>query len=496
MDVIILNSGPNVLDGTLYRTLGAYKIARSARQAGYTAQVIDHVVYFTTDQIIKAVEKFITNETIVLGVSTTFLTPTVDGTLFTKEFIAALNYITLKYPNVNLIFGGTGTSALNTANLARIYGVILKYAEDAFVEVLNHLAKGTAEPEHSVNHLKKTGIPYKVYTEPLVERFNIETDDFTFHKDDVILHGEALPLEISRGCIFKCKFCNHLMLGRGKLDYLRSFDLVKQELLYNYENFGTTRYYIICDTFNDTEFKMKAWHSMVMSLPFKIQYTAYTRADLLDKFPDVPYLLHESGMLSTFHGIETFHEQASMYIGKGWSSKKGKEYLPKLYHDIWKKEVHQTLSFIVGLPGETREDVIESANWFVKNDMYNITWHSLGLSLQEDVTGIEKLLRHPSEFEKESAKFGYYFPLKEYRNTWHNDYWSVTKVNRFIADTIRPITDPHNATHGSWAVIQLLQLGYTEKDFLKENRKLWRRENTVVAKQKRLEDYIQRLMAK
>jgi glycosyltransferase involved in cell wall biosynthesis len=94
---------------------------------------------------------------------------------------------------------------------------------------------------------------------------------------------------------------------------------------------------------------MKEWHKMVTSLPFKINYTAYLRADLLDRYEDVPYMLAESGLLTAFHGIESLGEKASTVIGKGWSGKKARDYIPKLYHDIWDNKVYQTLSFIIGL---------------------------------------------------------------------------------------------------------------------------------------------------
>jgi radical SAM superfamily enzyme YgiQ (UPF0313 family) len=301
-----------------------------------------------------------------------------------------------------------------------------------------------------------------------------------------------LPIEISRGCIFKCKFCNHLLLGRGKLDYLRSFELVKEEMLSNYENFGTDKYYIICDTFNDTEYKMKAWYDMVTSLPFKIKFTSYIRADLLDRFEDVPHILQETGMFSVFHGIETLGEEASTSIGKGWSGKRARDFIPELYHNIWKDKIHQTLSFIVGLPGDTRESIESTAHWFNENKLYNISWHPLGLSAGDET---KTLLRNPSEFEKEKEKYGYFFPIKSESRNWHNEYWNSKEAIKFHEERLKPLTDPYNSKHGSWAIMQLLQLGFSEERFLKENTKLWNRDELIAAKDKRLNDYVQLLMS-
>jgi len=256
------------------------------------------------------------------------------------------------------------------------------------------------------------------------------------------------------------------MLGRGKLDYLRDFELVKEELIQNYEKWGVTNYYIICDTFNDTEFKMKAWYDMVASLPFKIKYTSYLRADLLDKFPDVPYMLQESGLIAGFHGIESLGEKASMLIGKGWSGKSAREFIPKLTHDIWKSKVKLTLSFIVGLPGDTRESLTDTAHWFVDNDLYNINWSSLGLS--KDLPG-----RNASEFERNAEQYGFTFPkatvpYSSGNSLWQTDYWNCNQADAFIKDTLVKITNPVNARFGSWALLQLMQYGVTEEWFEKD----------------------------
>ena len=495
MDVILLNSGPDEAKAfSPYRTLGAYKIAHYTRSAGYDTQVIDHLMFLSEEQLRACLLKFVTNKTLAIGVSTTFMR---DPTLPFNEpslpahVITVLNEVSTQFPNVKLIFGGygtfliTGTRRLNF--IKNPYAVIQKYGEDIFVDVLNHLSKQGPEPAWTLAPVVP-GSPYKKtirqYTSPLTERFNIETDAFKFTEHDAIMPNETLPIEISRGCIFKCKFCNHLLLGRGKLDYLRDFELVRQEMIHNYEKWGTTNYFVICDTFNDTEYKMQEWHKMVTSLPFKINWTSYLRADLLHRFPDVPYMLAETGLFSCFHGIETFGEHASQVIGKGWSGKSAQEFLPKLYHDIWKKQVFQTLSFIVGLPGDTAESIIDTAEWFNSNDMYNITWHTLGLSASN--------FKNASEFERNAKSYGYTFTT---RTTWKNELWTSETANQFVTSNLPMLTDPFNARHGSWKIMQLRQMGYERDAFLKENNKLWNLKDQYIRGQAFIDQYVNKLLA-
>jgi len=496
MDIVILNSSPNVNNISSYRTIGAYKIAHSSRAAGFSVQVIDQTVYFSEAELVQALLKFVDHSTYVLAISSTFLA--IENSYFPEHVVNAIVKIQDIYPNLKLVIGGYGLNAVRLESRFITYATIAEYGEDIFVEVVSHIAGRGPEPKYTIGFVKKVAgkKTYKEYSLPLHVNFDIAKDAFRFVDEDCIMPGETLPIEISRGCIFKCKFCHHLLLGRGKLDYLRDFELVKEEMLYNYSKWGTTNYYVICDTFNDTEFKMKAWYNMLNSLPFKIQYTCYLRADLLNRFPDVPPMLQETGLYSCFHGIETFNEHSAVTIGKGWSAKGAKTYLPELYHNIWGGKIHQTLSFIAGLPGDKREDILEIADWFIDNQMYNISMHSLGLTQHPN-------LKHASEFERDSAKYGYTFanelphpkgPGYGKFGYWKNDYWNQYEVDAFVEGTIIPKLKPYNATHGSWQIMQLLQLNLPEESFKWENRKEWEIKSLTEMVQHQTSQYINRLL--
>ena len=486
MDVVIITTGaPDAEPLEYFRTIGAYKIAHVVRKNGFSAKVIDHAAAIYQDNLVKILSKYVTNETKILAVSTTFFRcqkrpPARFGpqiVFLPDNVVLSIKEICENYPNLKLIFGGYGVSGARSESRLFPYATITSYGEDIFVDVLKHIAGKGAEPRYEVAYTQNetTGeniSPFKVYSSPLVNRYNIEVDDFQWTEDDNIMPGEVLPLEISRGCIFKCKFCNHLLLGRGKLDYLRSFELIKNELLYNYEKWKTTNYYIICDTFNDTEIKMKAWSDMVNSLPFKIHYTCYLRADLLHAMPNVPHMLKESGLLSCYHGIESFHPHASVVIGKGWSSKGAKNYLPELYHNIWKGEVYQTLSFIAGLPRETREDLLTTCDWFIQNKMRHMSMGTLSIMEVTERDNVD--YRNASEFERNAEKYGYSFFSKNPRDQrgkyWKTDYWDAIQAEAFVVNVLRPKFFVHNNPIGdfsSWRIMSLLQYDGFTADMLK-----------------------------
>lgn len=449
MNVIFWNDCPELV---IHRYIGPYKVAHYLRQHGFSTQVIDFITYFSEDELYNATTKSITNETLMIGVSLTFIGAT-QFRAVSPKIKNVLKRIKDAYPHIKFIAGGYN------ANFWNSFGIfdanITSYGEDITLE----LAKSYRDKTPAPLHQKKLALDgqglINVYDQSLNTVYNIETDNFRFIKDDCIMPGETLPLEISRGCIFKCKFCNHRNLGRGKLDYLRSFACVKEELLYNYSTFGTTNYVIICDTFNDTEYKMNEWYKMVSSLPFKINYCAYLRADLIHRYPDTAHQLKESGLIAAFHGLESLHPEASKIVGKGWSGKHAKEYIPKLYHDIWEGKISQYLSFIVGLPGEDEEHLNSTVDWFISNDLHSAWFFDLGLT--------KKGIRDLSEFERNSEKYGYQF---DKNLDWYLPNMTY-KEAVVIRDKLNTKLAPHVKT-SVWNMMGLLSLGFDKTQLLED----------------------------
>ncbi len=473
-----LNGGQDLLS----RYVGPYKVNHWIKKHGYTGQVIDFLQYLTEDEIVLATKKFITAETLVVGVSTTFLTYNTDGkgkltfqwkdgtyNAFPENILKAARRLKKEYPRIKFVLGGYASD--------HVYGgttfdaVVMSYteaSEDIFLEYLNHLTKGTEPPLSKMitqySHIPP-GVPVASrihYYEARNKVYSIEHDDFRFSKQDAVLFGETLPLDISRGCIFACRFCNYPHLGKGKLDYTRGMEYIKEELISNYELFGVTRYMILDDTFNDTVTKMEAFLAMTETLPFKIEYSAYLRADLIERFPNMAYMLQESGLWGAFHGLESLHPYASNLVGKAWSGKRAKDFIPKLYHDMWGKKIPQLLSFICGLPKETPEDIMNTLKWHKENNLHSLFYAPLGLN------NPKKSNRYSinSEFEKNADKYGFTFNDDTWHtNGWVNETWTSESSREFLVPIYQYLNE-HNLRKASpWIVGNMQLLGY-DKEYL------------------------------
>lgn len=494
MNIIFWNGG---VDWGVSRTIGPYKVAYWLRKHNYTTQVLDFIDFMPGDIIEKLTRKFITKDTKVLAISTTFLALAVHTHSNGKKYwISEANLDILKrikqdFPNIKIVLGGYKSEKL--AGFGIVDATVMSYttaSEEIFLEYMNHLTTGSEPPESVECWWDPDKRP--VYNKARNPVYNIEVDDFKWSKQDGILPGEPLPLDISRGCIFACRFCQYPHLGKKKLDYIRGMEFLKEEIIYNYENFGTTSYYIIDDTFNDTETKMKAFYDMTQTLPFKINYASYIRADLVYRFPDTAHYLKESGLYGAFFGLESLHPSASNIVGKAWSGKHAREFIPELYHNIWDHHVPIHTNFIVGITGETIESVDSTADWFIQNDLHSITFERLGLNGPDDgpVWSIK------SEFDKNSSKYGFTM-LPSQSNSifadWKNDNWTrdtagyhTDRLNKKLADHRKVVT---------WSIPNLLWYGVTKDEIENKRRNEYPAEFFKHANRTKIIEYCKKMLS-
>jgi radical SAM superfamily enzyme YgiQ (UPF0313 family) len=190
------------------------------------------------------------------------------------------------------------------------------------------------------------------------------------------------------------------LLGKKKVDYLRDPNEIRDELIHNYEQYGTTKYIVTEDTFNDSSDKVDMLYNITQSLPFKLKLMGYMRADLLAARPqDIPKLM-ASGFDSMHFGIETFNDKAGQAIGKGMSATKLKETLIKLKKDYPQLYVNGT--FIVGLPNESESDIRDTAQWLIDSKAIDF-WTFNPLLIPK-----KNKLIYSSEFTDNYLLYGYH----------------------------------------------------------------------------------------
>jgi radical SAM superfamily enzyme len=449
---IILTGGTNAPKSMsrIQRSLGPYRIASALNEAGYTTFVLDYIIHLTNDEIKTALKKHLTEDTLWVGFSSTFYwknnTTSFDDSLKEKMYYTDINYIDdiIDYIRTNskakLLYGGAKAPFFLADD--RIDYYVIGYSDVSVIELTKSIQNNTTEDlidckDYPIGDSTTKIVDSSKYPEPKLD--NITTH--WWNKDFNILPNEGLPIELARGCIFKCKFCTYPLLGKKKGTYLRDASMIGDEMIKMWENSGTTAYYFTDDTFNDDNDKIESLHKVFTSLPFKPQFSAYLRLDLINKFPHQADLLTEMGLIGTYFGIETFQADSAKAIGKGLAPNKVKDRLFWL-EEKWNNKVNIGAGFILGLPYDTHDYFNELINWCMQPDvpLQQISFYPLFL-FARNKDNVERLRAYTSEFSLHPDIYGYVF--KEDNMNWelpsqNLSYAECQKIANYFSSLVYP----------------------------------------------------------
>jgi hypothetical protein len=420
-DIILFADVTNYLAPV--KGMGPYALATKLRESGYSVKVIDQLNWILTNRaklLINYLDKVIGDNTLFCGFSCTFMnfvtekgeedelgktsgvtersrrqidprnklgqfqyrrTSDIDNDIYdvlatAKHFTKLFSYLKEKHPHVKLILGGRGPNAEVMWKMNPFDHWIQGLAETAIIKFTKELKEGQLLPD--------------VYRfDPEASMHNFHEMKPVFSKDDIVMPNEVLPMEISRGCRFKCKFCGFALIGRDpKADkYIRSEDSIYQELKNNYDLFGTTKYFMMCDTVNESIDKLKAMKRAIDRLGVPIEWVGYLRLELLSAHPEQISLLRDIGIKFAHFGIETLNYESAKAVGKGIRTEKALRLL-ETCKEKWGKDVGLHSGFIVGLPHDTIETFEYWASMLVNGETALDSFMFKGLKIYSNQTEI------------------------------------------------------------------------------------------------------------
>lgn len=352
-----------ITGGTVIPPRGAYAIAHSLLIHGIEHRIYDYFHLWNTAKIVDMVRTL--NSGDILGISNTFATGA-----FTAN--ANMLFRLTRGKGITVVVGGEQIE--NKINYdVSLYGI--GYAEDQFIDFVNK----------KFGRIKK--LPY-----------SIENDSFSWREEYKFPRNTALPVELSRNCIFDCKFCS--FPNRGMKMPFRNMALVRKELDDANRMYGTTIFTIVCSTFNDNEQKMVEFFNAVDGSEYK--FWCFTRLELLMKQKHL-WPQYKKHIKYIQFGIETFNRDSGRSIGKGANPEKVKEWLKEVrdYFD----DASICSNFICGLPHSSFEDEKETLTWLETNKVLdNYFFYFLTINK----TNIENRKAY-SQFDLEYEKHGYSF---------------------------------------------------------------------------------------
>ena len=408
------------------RPAGAYKIASTLRQQGYSVLVVPNCLRLTFESIKEFINKH-SEGLLWVGVSTTFFTVKSNAIdIYRQEWQDSKNkFIDLSILNNSTYIKSTPTElawGTNELNMIADYissrysahmligGTWVTHIKNGGLGVGNpyiHLAAGSSEDyvvsftQALQNH---TDLPY-----PIEGEKEFKSSCIIYDETDHITPDEWLALEISRGCAFKCAYCTYD--HKGKTDTTKYSKTLRDELIRNYELFGVTRYHLLDDLYNDSDDKIKILYDEVWSrLPFKPEWISYLRLDLIWSNPDSAEWLQESGCKLGCFGIETLHDRAGKFVGKGLGKERIIDTLKHL-KSVWKDDVLVNALMIAGLPWEPYEHIVKTMEWLKTTDLvHSYKYSALWVTPPEHKPFVIKQNAMSNDYEK-------------YQLTWGPDGW-------------------------------------------------------------------------
>ncbi len=460
------------------RYAGPYAIASSLRQEGYRVAIIDYFTRFDSQkEFFKYLEGFLTENLKVVGISSTFLAPAFEtlstrahrsvglerfysGELFASTAPELIDWLeqlkallAVRAPKAKVVLGGVKAqfAALRPRAYENIDYVVLGPGDRAIVEITRAIEKGELPKQKEVRGRPVIDNSYDLDNKicPVMRLL----------PEDSLSRGEAMPLEIARGCIFNCKFCHY----EKKQSIKKPLDLLRDEIIRNFENFGTSTYLLSDDCFNDHPSKVEATCEMFLGLPFKIEWTAYSRVDVAVAFPHTVDLMIESGAKGLYWGIESFDADVARRAGKGTPPDKVKKFLLD-FKDRYRGKCLSEGSFIVGLPGEPKESLRRTMDWLLETDAFDlITVGPLGLMPFN--ANLDKVVVDYAEYSRNPEKFGFQ------KVSFDPNYWEHAEMNSNEAAEIASAMVSEWKAHKKpgllrtiWFYPHLKTLGFTSEE--------------------------------
>ena len=395
-------------DGVAGRNIVGYRLRSAAKKFGYNILVLDSATAMSQSELESVLNNVISDRTLMIGISTSWLDKPHHGVSKNIDWVNAdfFNKLKSKYTNLKVVAGGNG--GLKITGSRDIYAAadwhLVGFSDDSFSRLLMLLDKKT---NHGLKYMigsngTKTVDSNKFHQ--IAYPDDIETE---FEIDDNFLSYQPIPLEVSRGCIFRCAFCNHPFQGVKDADkYMRTPESLARELKRNYELFNTTRYAIMDDTFNDSIEKLdRLERAIEISKIPNFEFVAYIKPELLVTKPQMIRQLTSMGLTGGFTGIESFNNVARKAINKGMNIDR---VLSSIYELIsLNPNVKMFASIIVGLTGDTIDDIYQWHDTLVANqkELFR-SWKfgPLGIFSYSD---IDKDTATVSPIEKDPSKYGY-----------------------------------------------------------------------------------------
>jgi radical SAM superfamily enzyme YgiQ (UPF0313 family) len=452
------------------RIIAGHRLRTAGRKEGYDTFVIDTASSMSQFELMTLLESVVTSKTLMLGFSFGWMdTGAKDKIEWVNDDF--FNQLKTKFPHARVVGGGPGAPWLRDPQIVykNCDWSLMGFSDLAYPKLLDMFSGKT---NHGLKYFVDTDSGKKIVQSDINHKLydpnEIET---VFELDDNFLPHQPLPLEVSRGCIFRCSFCGHPFQGLKDYDsYQRKPENLANELRRNYELFGTTRYALMDDTFNDSIEKLDRLLKAIeiAKLP-DFKFMSYLKPELLVTKPEMIDKLKQLGVTGAFFGIESIFPIARKAIKKGMDFERVAEAIK-----IFKQRTNAKIksSFITGLPGDSIESQWQTVEYMIKNkDDFCADWSFKPLTMYVDKygKGVSEIDRNPEKFGYEIIRKAQAFPESPgHFLIWKNEFMDRDHAGILIEE-LNHESNKHTRP-GGWLIPTAWHFGLSDDDI--ENKTL------------------------
>ena len=269
------------------------------------------------------------------------------------------------FPLRKVILGGPGPSALVTSTdffeESEIDIVVKGEAEETLPTLLGRIWHGELF-EDVPNVSYQTGGKTIIHTptcptHPDIN--NIPWPDRTLFDEKAYLDRwqsasgmTSVHIMGSRGCPFGCSFCDKTVTGRG-VRY-RDADDVVAEMLYLEKRYAPSDIFYFDDLFTVNKKRVIALCDLIKKSNLQTPWSAQGRVDCIDR--QILLAMKEAGCEELMFGVESGSDRILKYLTKGCT----KDQIIAAFDLCHSTGIKPGAYLIVGVPGETQKDILET----------------------------------------------------------------------------------------------------------------------------------------
>lgn len=348
--------------------LGLAYLASSLEQAGHKVKIIDSPhMHYNYKEIFREIKKFEPN---VVGISSL--------TFSFYDSIKILKIVKKNLPNCITVLGGVHPTALAKEILTEysFVDVIIKgEGELTFVELLEKKknkqysdVKGIVyrdekriienKPRKRIENLDD--LPFPAYHLLPMEKYTGRYNWFNIErKRDIKPIGRIIT---SRGCPYNCAFCSSKLMW-GKQVFLRNPEKIVEEIKFLKEKYKMNFIEFSDETFTIDQKRTEKIRLLLKKEKIDVSFLCNTRTNLFNK--EIANSLKKMRCNIVFFGFESGVQKTLDFLNKGIKITDSIKAVENA------RDAGLTIigNFIIGVPGETKENINQTISFARKLDI-------------------------------------------------------------------------------------------------------------------------------